>query len=200
MTDEQQTSSLLQPEEPIKSALQADAGLMEVVENVPENVAETIAETVVEEAKTESTQEQSEASIHAATTTFHILAETFAILRLPPEIVRGMPEFVFQSSFYTISRSPSEVSIVCEERLVVRHVDAYSLGNIAKISSNWRILKLGVMDLSLTGVAARFAGVLAEHGVNLNIIATFDTDYVMIPQAKFSRAVKALREAGYVVE
>ncbi|TAE29290.1 MAG: ACT domain-containing protein [Candidatus Kapaibacterium sp.] len=144
--------------------------------------------------------EAQQAAARAATLSFQILPETFAILRLPPQIVRGMPEFIFQSSFYTISRSPDEVSIVCEERLVVRHIDTHGLGNIAKINSNWRLLRLGVMDLSLTGIAARFAGVLADNDVNVNIIATYDTDYVMIPQSKFARAVKALRRAGYTVE
>ncbi len=171
--------------------------------SVEESAQETPVSTSSDAALQEEYRQEIEAkrvAALAATLSFQILPETFAILRLPPQIVRGMPEFIFQSSFYTISRSPDEVSIVCEERLVIRHVDTHSLGNIAQISSNWRILRLGVMDLSLTGIAARFAGTLAENDVNLNIIATYDTDYVMIPQAKFARAVKALRGAGYTVE
>lgn len=187
MTEEQHISDIPQPEQPIQSTSQAVESLVVSVE--PVATQENIEVTGTREA-----------GIHAATMTFHILPETFAILRLPPQIVRGMPEFIFQSSFYTISRSSDEVSIVCEERLVVRHVDSHSLGNIARISSNWRIIRLGVMDLSITGVAAKFASVLAENDVNLNIIATFDTDYVMIPQAKFARAIKALRGAGYTID
>jgi uncharacterized protein len=144
------------------------------------------------------TRELALAGEQSATMTFHVLPEVFSIMRLPI-VINRLPEFVFQSSFYSISYSKNEVSVVCEERLVVRHIDHYELGNVAQISGNWRIMRLGVMDLSTTGVAARFAGVLAAREINLNIIATYDTDYVMVPQGKLARAVNALREAGYTV-
>jgi len=143
--------------------------------------------------------EKAEREALIARTTFHLLPDVFTLLRLPVE-VKQLPDFVWKSSFYTISRSPDELSLVCEERLVVRNIDHYGLGNIARIDGNWRILRLGVMDLSLVGIAAKFSGVLAEAGVNINIISTYDTDYVMIKQAKLSRALTALREAGYTVE
>jgi hypothetical protein len=143
--------------------------------------------------------EKAEREALIARTTFHLLPDVFSLLRLPVE-VKQLPDFVWQSSFYTISRSPDELSLVCEERLVVRNIDHYGLGNVARIDGNWRILRLGVMDLSLVGIAAKFSGVLAEAGVNINIISTYDTDYVMVKQAKLSRALTALREAGYTVE
>jgi uncharacterized protein len=135
----------------------------------------------------------------AATTTFHLLPEVFSLMRLPVQI-KQLPDFIWQSSFFTLSRSPDEISVVCEERLVVRNIDHYGLGNVARIDGNWRILRLGVMDLSLVGIAARFSGILAEAGVNINIISTYDTDYVMVKQAKLARALTALREAGYEVK
>lgn len=143
--------------------------------------------------------EKAEREALIARTTFHLLPDVFTLLRLPVE-VKQLPDFVWKSSFYTISRSPDELSLVCEERLVVRNIDHYGLGNIARIDGNWRILRLGVMDLSLVGIAAKFSGVLAEAGVNINIISTYDTDYVMVKQAKLSKALTALREAGYTVE
>lgn len=139
-----------------------------------------------------------QASQTPPTTTFYLLPDVFTLIRLPVQIQR-LPDFVWQSSFYTISRSPDEISLVCEERLVVQNLDHYGLGNFARIDGNWRILRLGVMDLSLVGVAARFASVLAEAEVNINIISTYDTDYVLVKQGKLSRALDALREAGYTV-
>jgi hypothetical protein len=131
-----------------------------------------------------------------ATTTFYLLPDVFALVRLPVQIQR-LPDFIWKSSFYTISRSDDEISLVCEERLVVWNLDHYGLGNFARIDGNWRILRLGVMDLSLVGVAARFSSVLADADVNINIISTYDTDYVMVKQGKLTRALHALREAGY---
>ena len=158
-------------------------------------------ETAEQEMELQQAQERAEKAERdalIARTTFHLLPDVFTLLRLPVQ-VQQIPDFVWQSSFYTISRSPDELSLVCEERLVVRNIDHYGLGNIARIDGNWRILRLGVLDLSLVGIAARFSGVLAGAGVNINIISTFDTDYVMIKQAKLAKALAALREAGYTV-
>ncbi len=157
---------------------------------------EAIASEAAYNAESEA---QTAKEILAATTTFHLLPEVFSLIRLPVQI-KQLPDFLWKSSFYTISRSPDEISLVCEERLVIWNVDHYSLGNFAKIDGNWRILRLGVMDLSLVGIAARFSGVLAEAGVNINIISTYDTDYVMVKQAKLARALTALREAGYEIK
>jgi hypothetical protein len=157
------------------------------------------ADREIELQQAQERSEKAEREALIARTTFHLLPDVFTLLRLPVE-VKQLPDFVWKSSFYTISRSPDELSLVCEERLVVRNIDHYGLGNVARIDGNWRILRLGVMDLSLVGIAAKFSGVLAEAGVNINIISTYDTDYVMVKQAKLSRALTALREAGYTVE
>lgn len=173
----------------------------------PDALTESSENAQMENTQVENTQvgntpieniADTEALQTTATTTFHLLPDVFALMRLPVQIQR-LPDFVWQSSFYTISRSSDEISLVCEERLVVRNLDHYGLGNFARIDGNWRILRLGVMDLSLVGVAARFAGVLAEAGVNINIISTYDTDYVMVKQGKLARALDALREAGYTI-
>lgn len=160
---------------------------------------QAVADREIELQQAQERVEKAEREALIARTTFHLLPDVFTLLRLPVE-VKQLPDFVWKSSFYTISRSPDELSLVCEERLVVRNIDHYGLGNIARIDGNWRILRLGVMDLSLVGIAAKFSGVLAEAGVNINIISTYDTDYVMVKQAKLSRALMALREAGYTVE
>ena len=175
---------------PLEEISEAEANRQQVA------MQETIASEATYKAESEA---QAAQEILAATTTFHLLPEVFSLIRLPVQ-VKQLPDFLWKSSFYTISRSPDEISLVCEERLVIWNVDHYSLGNFAKIDGNWRILRLGVMDLSLVGIAARFSGILAEAGVNINIISTYDTDYVMVKQAKLARALDALREAGYEIK
>lgn len=190
---ESQDNSL--PPESLGSTVQtAEAPLS--AEEIEQQAA---ADREIELQQAQERVEKAEREALIARTTFHLLPDVFTLLRLPVE-VKQLPDFVWKSSFYTISRSSDELSLVCEERLVVRNIDHYGLGNIARIDGNWRILRLGVMDLSLVGIAAKFSGVLAEAGVNINIISTYDTDYVMIKQAKLSRALTALREAGYTVE
>ena len=45
----------------------------------------------------------------------------------------------------------------------------------------WKIIKLVEnMDLSLVGVTARIAKVLADNDINMCALATYDTDYVLV--------------------
>lgn len=106
-------------------------------------------------------------------------------------MAKPLPNWLFKSSFYTVSKTADELSVVCEEDLV--------LGEIRK-SVGWRLLKINAeLDLSLTGITARFSTALAKAGVNLSVIATYNTDYILVEEAKLTTAIEALRGAGFEV-
>lgn len=64
----------------------------------------------------------------------------------------------------------------------------------------WRALRVeGPLDFALTGVLASLALPLAEAGVSIFAISTFDTDYVLVQEENLERAVNALRLAGHEV-
>lgn len=118
---------------------------------------------------------------------FTVLPVRFAICQLSMD--RPVPVWVYQSSFYTISKSVDELSVVCEEHLVQNEIVK---------STGWRLLKINsVLDLSLTGITAQFSAALAKAGVNLSVIATFNTDYILVEDAKLAVAMEALRGAGF---
>jgi ribosomal protein S18 acetylase RimI-like enzyme len=69
-----------------------------------------------------------------------------------------------------------------------------------KQEPGWRALKLqGPFDLSLVGILASVATPLAEAGVNVFVVATYDTDYVLVKEAKLASAVSALSASGHAV-
>jgi len=106
-------------------------------------------------------------------------------------MAKPLPNWLLKSSFYTVSKTADELSVVCEEDLV--------LGEIRK-SVGWRLLKINAeLDLSLTGITARFSTALAKAGVNLSVIATYNTDYILVEEAKLTTAIEALRGAGFEV-
>ena len=118
-----------------------------------------------------------------------VLPEQFTICQLKMD--EPIPNAIYQSSFYSISKSDEELSVVCEERFVTNEI---------KKSMGWRLLKINaVLDLSLTGITAKFSTALAKAGVNLSVIATFNTDYILVEHVKFSTAIVALRETGFEV-
>ncbi len=120
---------------------------------------------------------------------FEVLPKRFAVCQLDME--KPLPNWLFSSSFYTVSKTADELSVVCEEDLVQ--------GEILK-SVGWRLLKINaILDLSLTGITAQFSTALAEAGVNLSVIATYNTDYILVEEAKLTIAIQALRGAGFEV-
>ena len=54
-----------------------------------------------------------------------------------------------------------------------------------------------MLDFSLVGVLARLSGLLAEHGIGLFAISTFNTDYILVKQADYRPALALLESNGY---
>jgi hypothetical protein len=62
----------------------------------------------------------------------------------------------------------------------------------------WRALAVeGPLDFGLTGILASIATPLAEAGISLFAISTFDTDYVLVKAERLDDAMEALRRAGH---
>ncbi len=112
-----------------------------------------------------------------------------AICRLEP--ISEIPDWCLQGRFLSVTRTPTELSIVCEQDRVPSEVEA---------ARGWRALQVGgPLDLGLTGVLASLASTLANAGVNLFAVSTFETDDLLVPEAKLARASEALRNAGHSV-
>ncbi len=95
------------------------------------------------------------------------------------------------AGFSSITRTSEELSIVCAENVVPAGL---------KQESGWRMFKVeGPLDFGLTGVLASVAAPLAQAGISIFSIATFNTDYVLVKDARVAEAVKVLEAAGHTV-
>jgi hypothetical protein len=56
---------------------------------------------------------------------------------------------------------------------------------------------LGPFAFSETGVLSSFLDPLAEHGIGIFAISTFDTDYLLIEARFWEKASQVLRAAGH---
>jgi hypothetical protein len=104
----------------------------------------------------------------------------------------GLPDwFALDAPFSGALRRGDELSLVCREERVPG-------GALAE--RGWAALEVaGPMDLALTGVLAGLAAPLADAGVPVFALATYDTDVVLVPGARLEQAVAALRGAGHDV-
>lgn len=116
-----------------------------------------------------------------------ILDDSFTIHRLPSN--SEIPNQVYQSPFYSISRSDEEMSIVCSSSV---HL------NSDRAETGWSCIKiLGPLDFSLTGIMAEISAVLAKAEISIFAISTFDTDYILVKSVELQTAKKALLQAEY---
>ncbi len=119
--------------------------------------------------------------------TLSVLPETLAVCRLGPE--DPLPPWASAGDFRAVTRTASELSIVCRDASVPAAVTA---------NRGWRAIAVdGTLDFALTGVLAALAAPLAAAGVSIFAMSTYDTDYVLVKHDTLDDAVAALSAAGH---
>jgi hypothetical protein len=114
---------------------------------------------------------------------------SFAICKLDKDA--AVPPWATASSFFSITRTSDELSIVCPEAVVPGDVQC---------ERGWRCLRVaGTMPFTVVGVLASLVTPLAEAGISVFAISTFDTDYLLVKEQDFEKAVAELGRAGHSI-
>jgi hypothetical protein len=114
--------------------------------------------------------------------TLSVLPDSLAICQFAPGM--QLPSWAFKSSFFSISRTDDELSIVCDQSLIPPDV---------KKVDNWRAFKVeGPLDFSLTGIISSLAKPMAENRIPIFVISTYDTDYLLVENKDFKNAKEVL--------
>ena len=99
---------------------------------------------------------------------------------------------VLKKSPCFLGLTDDEISLVCETRSAPR--------DAVERDDGWRAFRVsGTLDLSLVGVLRGIADVLADIGVPVFVVSTYDTDYVLVRERFLDRALDALSATGYAV-
>ncbi|MCC6904419.1 MAG: ACT domain-containing protein [Anaerolineae bacterium] len=102
-----------------------------------------------------------------------------------------VPEWALGGDLFSVTRTPAELSIVCAEDDVPPGV---------KAERGWKALRLeGPFEFTLTGVLLAVLSPLADAGIGIFALSTYDTDYVLVKAEHLVMAVAALRGAGHRV-
>ena len=115
---------------------------------------------------------------------------SFAVCRLDAD--GGVPDwFAFGAPVSAAVRRGGELSLVCADGDVPGGVTA---------ESGWAAFEIaGPLEFTLTGVLASVAAPLANAGVPIFALSTYDTDVVLVPGDRAGDAAAALRRAGHEV-
>ena len=114
----------------------------------------------------------------------------YAVTRLDPGTMLPA-DLLTRDGLVSVTATATEVSVVAP----VEHAP-----DGGRTEAGWRLLTVrGPLEFTLTGIMAALAGALAQAGVPLFAMSTFDTDHLLVRDADLARAVAALREAGHEI-
>jgi hypothetical protein len=119
---------------------------------------------------------------------FAIVSGEWAVARLAPDA--PLPAWAqAPAEFLSVTRTPAELSIAAPAAQVPTGVRA---------ERGWALLRLeGPFAFDQTGVLASVAAPLADAGISLFALSTFDTDYLLVKAVQLPAALAALRAAGH---
>jgi len=104
--------------------------------------------------------------------------------------VESTADINLNSGFYFMGKTGEELSLVCKtveapEKTIARE-------------DGWRGFYIaGTLDFSLVGVLSKISSALAENNIGIFAVSTYNTDYILVKEKDFDRALNVLSDKGY---
>jgi hypothetical protein len=120
-----------------------------------------------------------------------VLQGRLAVCRLAPDA--AVPAWATASPrFSAVVRTPDELSVLTAESSVPAD---------ARAERGWRAFVVrGPLPFDLVGIFAALSRPLAEAGLAIFALSTFDTDYVLVKELDLDAARRALTAAGHTID
>jgi len=117
-----------------------------------------------------------------------VLDSEFSVCRF--ERTANLPLDLFVSgNFTSITKTRDEVSIVVESART-----PYG----SHVESGWRMLRIeGSLSFGMVGVLSSISKPLAEAGISIFVISTYDTDYILVKEINLDSARTVLNRSGF---
>lgn len=106
--------------------------------------------------------------------------------------IRNISDIDMTSAFYFIGKTDEEISLVCKtEDTPAKTIER---------DDGWKGFRIqGMLDFSLIGILSKLSGILADHKIGIFAVSTYNTDYILVKEENFERALKVLALEGYVI-
>ncbi len=96
------------------------------------------------------------------------------------------------SEYSFIAKTKEERSLVC----ITKEVPS----NVIRRDDGWKAFCVqGVLDFSLIGILSEISTILAEHGISIFAVSTYNTDYILIKDTNYEKALEVLKSSGYQI-
>ncbi len=115
------------------------------------------------------------------------LSYQFSICKLS-----NIADIELEKEFVFVGKTDEELSLVCKTEDVP--------GKVIDRDDGWRGFRIqGVLEFSLIGILSKITGILAENNIGIFAVSTFNTDYILVKEENFDKAMHVLEEAGYAL-
>ncbi|MBN6056750.1 ACT domain-containing protein, partial [Nonomuraea sp. RK-328] len=115
---------------------------------------------------------------------------SFSVCRLPAG--SPVPEPPASADLFSLSVTATEISVVCATG--AEPADAV-------VEGGWSAMRVaGTLDFGLVGILAALTTPLAEAGIPVFAVSTYDTDYLLLKTDLLDRARRVLADAGHRVD
>lgn len=113
-----------------------------------------------------------------------------AVCKFDPQ--QPPPAKLFEGKFFSVTRTPHEISAVIREADVQPEYETVERG--------WGAFVIpGPLAFDLVGILAEVSGVLAEAGIPIFALSTYLSDYILVKQDRLDEAEAALHAAGHII-
>ena len=98
-----------------------------------------------------------------------------------------------EDDFWFLSRTDEELSLVCITSDVPVHTTNRNDG--------WRGFRIeGELGFAPVSSLSLLSALLFDHHIDIFAVSTFNTDYILVKDAQFDRAIGVLEKEGYVIQ
>ena len=106
--------------------------------------------------------------------------------------VKRIKDIYLDADFFFIGKTDEEISLVCKTE--------DTPADVIEREDGWNGFRIqGTLDFSLIGILSKLSTILAENGIGIFAVSTYNTDYILVKSENFEKAMKVLEEQGYQV-
>ena len=117
------------------------------------------------------------------------LKDKYGICTLPNTAT--IPDWALTQSLASITRTDKELTIVCRQDIIPSELQS---------DINWRCFRIdGSFDLDQIGVISSISSPLADAGISIYVISTYDTDYFLVKEEKLNQALSVLSNSNHSI-
>lgn len=106
--------------------------------------------------------------------------------------VKNYSKVNYEDEYFFLAKTDEENSLVCS----TKHVP----DNATHRDDGWKAFRIeGILDFSLIGVISNISALLAENGIGIFVISSYNTDYILVKEDNFERALHILADDDYKI-